>query len=91
MAHDIQPQNVAVLPGIDLQLSHSPMGAFIHPIGITVRMKLGFKQRLNNVAQGVVHDPISERGSADFSPFWLMNGEMLICTWLICAIFQLCL
>lgn len=87
MAYDVQPQNVTVLSGKGLQLIDSTMGAFADPVGVTVRVEPGFKQRLNDVAQGVVDDPISEWGRTDFASFGFMDGEVLVCARLVHGIF----
>ena len=56
------------------------MCAFTHPVGIAVGIKPGFKKRLNNVAQGMMHHPISKRGGTDFAPFGFVDKEMAVCT-----------
>ena len=88
---DVEPQHVAVAASILLQLVDGAVRAFANAIGVAVWMKLGFKEWLDDVAQGVMDNPIPKRGGADFASFWLVDDEVLVRAGLVAAIAQIVL
>ena len=91
MLHDVQAQDVTITAGIGLQLVNGPVGAFAHPVGVAVGVELGFKERLNEVAQSVMGNPIPERGRADEPPFGFVDDKVLVGTGLVRPLRQLIL
>ena len=78
MTHNVQPQHVAVMLGKRLQLIDGAMGAFAKAIGITVRMKTSFKQRLNDVAECMMDNPIAERSRTDLTALGEVDKKVAI-------------
>jgi hypothetical protein len=58
------------------ELVNGAVRAFAATVGITVGDKLRLKQRLNDVAQGMMYHAIAKRRGTDLALFGLVDGEM---------------
>ena len=73
MFDNIEPKDIAVLAAPPLELIYRPMGPFLFAIGVAVWVEAGLKERLDHIAEGMMHNPISEGGCADESSFRLFD------------------
>jgi hypothetical protein len=81
MTHDVQAQYVAEVPGEGLQPIDRSVGAFTEPVGVAVGNEAALEPGFDDVAQGVVDDPVAKRGGTDQTPLGLMDHEMGIAAW----------
>ena len=72
LAH-IALQDVAVAAGILLAAIQGAVRAFADPVGVAVVDEAALKERLDHVAQGVVHDPVAKGRGADQPPLGLVD------------------
>ncbi len=77
LAH-VTTQRVAILTSKVLAAVQGAMGAFAHPVGVAVVDETPLEDGLDDVAQGVVDDSISERSGADQPPLGLEDEEAVI-------------
>ena len=75
---DIETQHIAKAARKVLQPIHGAVCAFRSAVGITVTDKTALEPGFDDVAQGMVHDPIAEWRSADFALLGCMNVEVQI-------------
>ena len=83
MLDNIQPQGISVRTR---QLLHTPdsfMSAFAHPIGIAVRIETGLENRFDHLTQGMMHNPIAKRRSADQTPLGFVDVKAFVVARLI--------
>lgn len=52
------------------------MCAFADAVGVAMRDELALKQRLDAVAQRMMHHPVAEWGSADAALLGFVDGEV---------------
>ena len=64
------------------------MSALPHSVGITIEDKAALKPGFDDIAEGMMHNPIAEGRRADFALFGIVNVKMLIRTWLVTTAFQ---
>ena len=73
---DIHAQHVAIAPGELLQPVDGPVRAFADPVGVAVGDEARLEQRLDDVAQRMVHHPIAKGRGADLAAFRLVDGKV---------------
>ena len=76
MLHNVAAQNIAVLLCEFPQPVYRTMRSFLFAIGIRISNKLCFKNRFDDIANGVMNDTITKRRGADFSLLRFVNHEM---------------
>ena len=54
------------------------MRPFTDPVGVAVGVEKALEGWLNDIAEGMVNNPVPEGGGADQPPFGFVNGEMLV-------------
>ena len=64
--------------GAGLQRVNGSVCAFIDTVGVAVWDKPHIKDGFNQVTQGMMHHPVTERCGADFSALRLVDVEMMI-------------
>ncbi len=64
LAH-IALQDIGVAAGKLLGAVQGAVGAFADPVGVRISDEAALEDRLDQVAQGVVDDPVAERGGRD--------------------------
>jgi hypothetical protein len=74
--HDVAPQHVAKAPRPGLQLIDGAVRPLAGPVGVAVREETGLEERLNDIAQCVVHDSVAEWCGADASQLRLANEKV---------------
>ena len=88
---NIKTQHITIAVREVLQAVHGAVRAFPGAVGITVGDKTALEPGLDDLAQGMVHDPITERRGADQALLGLTDGEVHIRTGLILVTAQLLL
>ena len=72
---DIRLQDVAVTAGELLAAVHGGVGALALAAGVAVVDERPLEDRLQHAGQGVMHDPVPERGGADLAGLPLVDRE----------------
>ena len=75
---NIETQHIAMAAREVLQSIHGAVRAFPDAVGITVGNKTALEPGLDDVAQGMVHNPVTEGCGADFPLLGFMDVEMQI-------------
>lgn len=56
------------------------MCSLTHSAGVAVIYKSFIKDRLDDVAKGVVHDSVSKRRGLYYSPLWVAHHKFSVCS-----------
>jgi hypothetical protein len=72
---DVTLQEVPVAAGKTLGTVQGAVGALANPVGIGVWDEQPLEDRLDQIAQSMVHHPIAEGGGRDQAPLGLVNVE----------------
>lgn len=76
MLHHVTAQHIAIAASIGLQLIDCAVGSVTYPVGIAVRMEASVKQRLDQIAQRMMHDSVTERSSTDLPALGFVDIEV---------------
>ena len=68
-------QHIAEAAGELLAAVQGAVGALAHPVGIAVVDEAALEDRLDDVAQGMVHHPVAKGRGADQPPLGLVDVE----------------
>ncbi len=82
-------ENVRKAARVLLRPVERPVGALADPVGVGIGDEAALEERLDDVAQRVVDDPVAERGGGDQSPFGLVDVEGVVATGLVRFVRQL--
>jgi len=77
---DVALQNVGVFPAGPARGTKSSMGPETRAIGEAAGEKPALEQRRDDRAQGVVDDPIPERGCGDEARLWIPDAKAHVFT-----------
>ena len=75
---DVALKDIPVSPSEFLTTIERPVSSFPNTVGIRVMNEDVFKHRFDDIAKGMVHHPIAERGCGDEAPFRFMDMETCI-------------
>src|SRR5207245_309454 len=59
------------------------MGSLAFAAGIRIMDKDALKDRLDEIAEGMMHDPVSVERSADLAILGILNGEGTVSAWFV--------
>ena len=72
---DIALQHIAMAAGEVLAAVQRPMGAFAHAVGVGVVDEAALEERLHNIAERMVHHPITKGRGRNQPPLGFVDGE----------------
>ena len=75
---DVSVETVAVATYPSVTLIQRPMSPSSHPAGVTGVDKARFPDRLNDVAQSVVHHSVAEWCRTDQTTLWLIDIKVVV-------------
>lgn len=75
---DIAFEHISVFPGKGRITVHGCMSSFIGTAGVGIMNKHSVKERLNDIAKGMVHDSVAVRGGADQAFFGVVDFKIAV-------------
>ena len=88
MFDNIAAQDVAITAGEELQPVKRGVRAFVFAVGVAVGHETGIKNRLDDVAQGVMYHAVTKRRGADLAALGRVDEEMMVVAGFVAVVGQ---